>query len=109
MTSQSITPCALRRLVVVGCALATVVRAAGAQLAATEWSVGVTTVAARYTFWGAGLELARRPSGQVRGAVAAATGARDRQAAVRLDATGQFVATPGAPTRVTLAGGLGLA
>jgi hypothetical protein len=85
------------------------VRAGGAQLAATEWSMGVTTVAARHTFWGAGLELAHRPSGQVRGAVAAAAGARDGQAAVRLDATAQFVVTPSARTGVTLSGGLGLA
>ncbi len=99
----------MRRLVVAGCALATVVRAAGAQLAATEWSVGVTTVAARRTFWGAGLELAHRPGGQVRGAAAAAAGSRDGEAAVRLDATAQFVVTPGARTGVTVSGGLGLA
>jgi len=95
--------------VVAGWALAAVVPAAGAQLAATEWSVGVTAVAARYTFWGAGLELAHRPSGQMRGAVAAAAGARDGAAALRLDATAQFVVTPSARTGVTLSGGLGLA
>ena len=99
----------MRSLAALGWALTTLVPAAGAQLAATEWSMGVTAVAARYTFWGAGLELARRPSGQVRGAVAGAAGARDGQAAVRLDATAQFVVTPSARTGVTLSGGLGLA
>ena len=39
----------MRSLVAAGWTLATLVRVAGAQLAATEWSVGVTTVAARYT------------------------------------------------------------
>jgi len=89
--------------------LATIVRGAGAQLAATEWSVGVTTVAARRTFWGAGVGLAHRSGGQVRAALAAAAGTRDGAAAMRVDATAQFVVTPSARTGVTWSGGLGLA
>lgn len=94
---------------VAGWALTALARAAGAQLAATEWSAGVTTVAARHTFWGAGFALARRPGGQLRAALAAAGGTRDGEAAVRIDATAQFVVTPVARTGVSLSGGLGLA
>ncbi len=100
----------MRSLVVAGLALAAAAAVAGAQgLSATEWSIDVTTVAARRTFWGAGVELAHRPGGQVRAAVAAAAGARDGAAALRVDATAQFVVTPSARTGVTLSGGLGLA
>lgn len=88
-------------------AAAGVARAQG--LTATEWSVGGTMVAARRTFLGAGVEVAHRPGGQMRAALAAAAGARDGAAALRIDAMAQFVVTPSARTGVTLSGGLGLA
>lgn len=81
----------------------------GQQLSATELDAGPVATWARRTFTGAAVGIARRPGGEGRLAVSAAVGAMDGHAALRLEATAQFLVLPGAKNGITPYGGVGVA
>ena len=85
--------------------------AAASQRRLTAWEAGVGGVAALAAadFFGAALGVAHRPGGQVRLAATLAPGVLDDRAAVRAEATGQFVVTPWARGGVGPYVGLGVA
>lgn len=76
--------------------------------AATEFDAGGTATWARRDFYGLSIGAARRPGGQGRAAVSLAGGMLDDAAAVRIEATGQFLVLPGARTGVSPYVGLGV-
>jgi len=82
---------------------------AAQQLEATEADAGAAAVLAHHDFIGAALGIARRTSPQSRLAVWAAGGASGGAAAVRIEASLQFLVTPGARTGVSPYGGMGVA
>jgi hypothetical protein len=82
---------------------------AGQQLTATELDAGPVATWARRTFSGFAIGLARRPGGEGRLAFSAAFGAVDGHAALRLEATAQFVVLPGARSGISPYGGVGVA
>ncbi|MBI1967028.1 MAG: hypothetical protein HYS40_03475 [Gemmatimonadetes bacterium] len=84
--------------------------AAAAQgLTATELGAGAQAAFARREFAGGGLAVARRISSQTRLALGAAGGTLAQRAAVRLEATAQFLVTPAGRSGAGLYGGAGLA
>jgi hypothetical protein len=93
----------------VALAAATPARAARARPGApTEWDAGLCGALARRDLWGAALGAGWQ-RGQTRFATTATGGAAGGAAAVRLDATLQFVLLGSAPTGTTPYAGLGLA
>lgn len=82
---------------------------AGQQLSATEVDAGPVGTWARRTFSGAAVGIARRPGGESRLALVTAFGAVDGHAALRLEATAQFIVLPGAKTGISPYGGVGVA
>jgi hypothetical protein len=78
-------------------------------LSVTELDVGPLAAWARYDFYGLAAGFALRPRGQGRLALTGAGGAMDGQAALRLEATAQFLVTPGARSGVSPYGGIGVA
>lgn len=78
-------------------------------LSVTELDVGPLAAWARYDFYGLAAGFALRPRGQGRLALTGAGGAVDGQAALRLEATAQFLVTPGARSGVSPYGGIGVA
>lgn len=91
-------------------ALALIARAASGQgITATEVDVGSVATWARRDFYGVSLGLARRPGAQGRAALSIAGGGVDGDAAVRIEATGQFLVLPGATSGVSPYVGLGVA
>jgi len=82
---------------------------AGGGLTATEFAAGGVAALARRQFWGAGLGIARRVSGQTRFGLGAAGGSLSSDAALRLEATGQFLVSPAVRSGVGLYGGAGIA
>lgn len=82
---------------------------AGQQLTATELDAGPVATWARRTFAGAAIGIARRPGGEGRLALSAAVGAMDGHAALRLEATAQFLVLPGAKRGLSPYGGVGVA
>lgn len=81
----------------------------GQGLAVTELDVGPVAAWARYDFYGLAAGFALRSRGQGRIALSGAGGAVDGQAALRLEATAQFLVTPGARSGVSPYGGIGVA
>ena len=79
------------------------------KLSVTELDAGPVAAWARYDFYGLAVGVALRPSGQGRIAMTAAGGAVDGQAAMRLEATAQFLVTPGARSGVSPYAGIGVA
>lgn len=79
------------------------------RLSVTELDLGPVAAWARYDFYGLAVGVSLRPSGQGRIAMTAAGGAVDGQAALRLEATAQFLVTPGARSGVSPYGGIGVA
>ena len=84
---------------------------AAAQRRLTAWETGVGGIAALATadFFGAAVGVAHRPGGQVRLAAVAAPGVLEGHAALRAEATGQFVVMPWARGGVGPYVGLGVA
>ena len=82
---------------------------AGQQPAATELDVGPVATWARRAFAGAALGIATRPGGEGRVALLAAVGSADGHAALRLEATAQFLVLPGARSGLSPYGGVGVA
>jgi len=84
---------------------------AAAQRRLTAWEAGVGGVAALADadFFGASLGVAHRPGGQVRLAAIVAPGVLEGHAALRAEATGQFVVMPWARGGVGPYVGLGVA
>lgn len=76
---------------------------------ATEVGAAATVVLAHRAFWGGELDVARRPGGQGRFAIAAAAGQYEHALGVRLEATAQFLLQPGERRGAGPYGGLGLA
>jgi hypothetical protein len=76
---------------------------------AVELGIGSLATWSSRAFYGGVLELAARPGGEGRVALSAAGGAMGGHAAVRIEATAQFLVTPATRTGVTPYGGLGLA
>ena len=83
--------------------------AAAQRLTATELGVGAVVSAARRTFVGGELGLGLRPGGQSRFALAVGAGSEAERAAVRAQATLQFLVTPAARRGVAPYAGLGAA
>ena len=81
----------------------------GQGLAVTELDVGPLAAWSRYDFYGVAAGVAWRPKGQGRIAVSGAGGAVDGQAALRLEATAQFLVIPGARSGLSPYGGIGVA
>lgn len=87
----------------------------GGGLTATEISVGGVAALARHAYWGAGAGVGRRVSGQTRVALAGSVGGWNRGggggsgAALRLEATGQFLVSPALRTGPGIYGGAGVA
>ena len=84
---------------------------AAAQRRLTAWEAGVGGVAALAAadFLGAALGVARRPGGQTRVAATVVPGVLEGRAALRIEATGQFVVTPWARGGVGPYAGMGVA
>jgi hypothetical protein len=82
---------------------------AGQQLTATELDAGPVATWARRTFSGVAVGIARRPGGEGRLAAAAAVGSVDGHAALRLEATAQFLVLPGAKSGPSPYAGVGVA
>lgn len=82
---------------------------AGQQLTATELDAGLVATWARRTFSGVAIGIARRPGGEGRLALAAAFGSLDGHAALRVEATAQFLVLPGAKSGISPYGGVGVA
>ena len=83
--------------------------AQGQRLTATEVGAGATVVGARRWFTGGEIGVARRPGGQGRFALTAASGSCDGALGVRLAASAQFLLEPGARTGTSLYAGFGIA
>ena len=87
----------------------------GGGLTATEISVGGVATLAHPAYWGAGLGIGRRVSGQTRVAFAGSVGDWDTSGgtgsslAVRFEATGQFLVSPALRTGPGIYGGAGVA
>jgi hypothetical protein len=81
----------------------------GQRLTAVEAGAGAAVVAARHTFAGAEINLAYRPGGQSRVALAVAAGGAGDRAAARVQLTVQFLVTPAARSGAGLYGGIGVA
>jgi len=82
---------------------------AGQQPTASELDLGSVATWAHRVFAGAAVGLATRPGGEGRMALLAAVGSADGHAAVRLEATAQFLVMPGAKRGLSPYGGVGLA
>jgi hypothetical protein len=83
--------------------------AAQRRLTAREAGVGGLAALAAASFLGGAVTAAYRPGGQVRAAATVAAGALEDRAAVRAEATAQFVLTPWARGGVGPYAGLGIA
>ena len=83
--------------------------AAAQRLTATELGIGAVVSAARRTFVGGELGLGVRPGGQSRFALAVAAGSEAERAALRAQATLQFLITPAARRGVGPYAGFGAA
>lgn len=83
--------------------------AAQRRLTAIEVGVGGLAALADADFVGAALGAAYRPGGQLRVAALAAPGSLDQRAAVRLEATAQFMVTPTGRSGSSLYAGVGVA
>ena len=81
----------------------------GQQVTATELDAGPVATWARRTFSGVAIGVARRPGGEGRLALAAAVGSLEGHTALRLEATAQFLALPGAKSGISPYGGVGVA
>jgi hypothetical protein len=81
----------------------------GQALTATELGVGALATWARRDFYGAGVELAVRPSTDGRVAVSAGGGSIDGHTGMRVEATAQFLVLPSAKTGVSPYAGVGVA
>jgi len=79
------------------------------RLTATELGIGAVAARARRTFIGGELGLGRRPGGQSRFAIAVAAGREAERAALRAQATLQFLVTPAARRGVGPYAGFGAA
>ena len=82
---------------------------AGQRFTATELDAGAVATLARRSFSGVAVALARRPTGEARVALAAAAGTLDGHAALRLEATAQFLVLPVAKRGVSPYLGVGVA
>ena len=82
---------------------------AGQSHTTTELDAGPLATWARRDFYGFALGVARRPGGQGRVALLAAGGVLDARAALRLEATVQFLVSPGAQSGASPYGGIGAA
>jgi hypothetical protein len=71
--------------------------------------VGALATWARRDFYGAGIEVALRPSTDGRVAMSAAGGSIDGHAGMRVEATAQFLVLPSAKTGVSPFAGVGMA
>ena len=97
------------RSVGVGLALAALGAPLAAQrMQAVELGIGSLTSWSRRAFYGGGVELGTRPGGEARLSLAAAAGSIEGNAALRVEATAQFLVTPSARSGVTPYGGVGL-
>jgi hypothetical protein len=83
-------------------------RATAQRPAVTELGTVALATFARADLAAAGVSLGHRP-GQARVVLLVAAGERDGRAAVRAEATAQFLANPGARAGVTVYGAIGLA
>lgn len=98
------------RSAVVLLALVALARGLGGQAGtSTEVDVGPFASWARRDFYGASIGVSRRPGGQGRVTLTAAGGVLDGQAGMRLEATAQFLVTPGARRGLSPYGGIGVA
>jgi len=98
------------RRVLASLALALFARAAPGQgLPATEVDLGTVATWARRDFYGLSLGVSRRPSGQGRAALNIAGGALGKDAALRIELTGQFLVLPEAKSGISPYAGLGIA
>ena len=82
---------------------------AGQQPTAAELDVGPVATWARRAFSGAAVGIATRPGGEGRVALVAAVGSSDGHAALRLEATAQFLVLPWAKSGLSPYGGVGVA
>jgi hypothetical protein len=82
---------------------------AAQQPSATELDIGPVATWARRAFTGAALGIATRPGGEGRVTLIAAVGSADGHAALRLEATAQFLVLPGARSGLSPYGGVGVA
>ena len=90
-------------------ALAVPGAAAAQGLTATEFGVGALVAFARRDFMGGAVSVSRRVGSQTRFAVSGSGGTLAERAAMRLEATAQFLVTPSARTGAGLYGGAGIA
>lgn len=81
----------------------------GQALTATELGVGGLATWAHRDFYGAGVEVGLRPSGEGRVTFSASGGSVDGNAGIRAEATAQFLVTPSAKTGVSPYAGVGIA
>jgi len=95
------------RAALAGIALASPLR--GQALTATELGVGALATWAHRDFYGVGVELGLRPSSDGRISLSADGGTADGHAAMRVEATAQFLVTPSAKTGVSPYAGVGVA
>jgi hypothetical protein len=90
-------------------ALALIARvASGQSLTANEFDVGPTATWGRRDYYGMAVGVSRRPGGSGRAALQVAGGTLDGHAALRIEATGQFLVLPNARSGLSPYAGLGI-